>query len=295
MLFVVPSCRVRRESKIIIKINQRMYSTATAAAASAAAAAVALKRMALTTTASRGSAAAAAATTASSATAGGVSSSAYPRSSTTASSSWALLQQQQQQRYQFQQHERECPQHPRHQQQQPQQQHRRWKHSSTQLKRLFRKHPAKRRVDERRNRGDKEEEVEAGQQQQHQRRQFLPVFEPELLSNGWSAPPPETEAAARSYPFRVSRTENKPRDAVGFLPVYVKYRKDGTKATTRIKRVSGDRDAFLRELRCVLDLPARQPEQHNSNNGIRVRTGGTIEIDGNRVREVKLWLAGLGF
>lgn len=62
--------------------------------------------------------------------------------------------------------------------------------------------------------------------------------------------------------------------------------------TTRIKKVSGDRDTFLSELRAVLKIPV----SHVSNdNAIRIRTGGTIEVKGNRVREVKLWLAGLGF
>lgn len=75
---------------------------------------------------------------------------------------------------------------------------------------------------------------------------------------------------------------------------YVSFRNGGTKATTRIKRVSGDRDAFLSELRSVLNLPA--PANGNPrDDAIRIRTGGTIEVNGNRVREVKEWLAGLGF
>lgn len=70
-------------------------------------------------------------------------------------------------------------------------------------------------------------------------------------------------------------------------------RKDGSKATTLIKRVSGDRDMFLSELRTVLDLP--QP-YNPKDDQLRARAGGnTVEIDGNRVREVKQWLAGLGF
>lgn len=72
------------------------------------------------------------------------------------------------------------------------------------------------------------------------------------------------------------------------------FRKDGTKATTRIRKVTGDRDIFLNELRISLDLPP--PKNGNPrDDAIRIRTGGTIEVQGNRVREVKEWLAGLGF
>ena len=71
-------------------------------------------------------------------------------------------------------------------------------------------------------------------------------------------------------------------------------RKDGTKITTRIRKVSGDRDEFIREIRSVLQLPPITSGKASDDN-IRVRTGGTIEINGNRVRELKEWLAGLGF
>ena len=64
-------------------------------------------------------------------------------------------------------------------------------------------------------------------------------------------------------------------------------RKDGARATTRIKKVSGNRELFLNELRAALHIPLRDT--------IRIRTGGTIEIKGNRVHEIKTWLAGLGF
>jgi len=70
--------------------------------------------------------------------------------------------------------------------------------------------------------------------------------------------------------------------------------KDGSKITTRIKKVTGDRDLFIRELRSVLALPP--PKNGDSRlDAIRIRVGGTIEVKGNRTREVKLWLAGLGF
>jgi hypothetical protein len=70
------------------------------------------------------------------------------------------------------------------------------------------------------------------------------------------------------------------------------YRKDGARVTTRIRRVSGDRDLFLNELRAALQIPIPKNPREDT---IRIRTGGTIEIKGNRVLEVKTWLAGLGF
>ncbi|GKZ00332.1 hypothetical protein MPSEU_000986100 [Mayamaea pseudoterrestris] len=155
------------------------------------------------------------------------------------------------------------------------------KHSSTQIKRIFNKHPARARFEQREGIIHKDEQLP------NYAPQFAPIFEPELLSNGWSAPPPADVAARTAeYPFKVMRTKNKPMDAAGFLPVYAKFRKDGTKAVTRIKKVAGDQTAFLQELMATLQLPTSQ---------VRVRTGGTIEVNGNRVRDVKRWLAGLGF
>ena len=120
---------------------------------------------------------------------------------------------------------------------------------------------------------------------------FHAIVEPKFLYNGWSAPPgPEVQIP--KYPFHVPRTRNKPNDAIGFLPVYSEFRKDGARVTTRIKKVSGDRETFLAELRSVLNL---QLPNNPNDDPIRLRAGGTIEIKGNRVREVKTWLAGLGF
>lgn len=50
------------------------------------------------------------------------------------------------------------------------------------------------------------------------------VFEPELLINGWSAPPADQSQLIQKYPFRIPRTKNKPNDAAGFLPVYTYFR-----------------------------------------------------------------------
>jgi hypothetical protein len=47
----------------------------------------------------------------------------------------------------------------------------------------------------------------------------------------------------------------------------------------------------MNELRAALQIPLPLKKDEH----IRIRTGGTIEVKGNRVREVKAWLAGLGF
>lgn len=156
----------------------------------------------------------------------------------------------------------------------------RFVHSKRQRKRLFDNNPARARV-EARMRQNAEEVLPPPT------RQFPPVFEPTILSNGWSAPPPDT-LDIPEYPFSIARTENKPQGASGFLPVYSYHRKDGTKITTRIRKVDGDKDIFLQELKAVL-------AEHQIEPKIRIRTGGTIEVDGKHVRPIKMWLAGLGF
>lgn len=63
---------------------------------------------------------------------------------------------------------------------------------------------------------------------------------------------------------------------------------------TRIKKVTGDLNAFLRELRIVLDLP-EPANQLQAYDAIRIRTGNVIEIQGHRANQVRDWLGGLGF
>jgi hypothetical protein len=123
------------------------------------------------------------------------------------------------------------------------------------------------------------------------------VFEPEVLTNGWSAPPENQQEIVGRYPFRIERTKNKPRNAVGFLPVYSCFRKDGTGATTRIKKVTGDVGAFLREMRASVPATVQTSSagKGGDDSSVRRRVGGTIEVKGNHVRAVKLWLASLGF
>ncbi|KAG7356124.1 mitochondrial large subunit ribosomal protein Img2 [Nitzschia inconspicua] len=170
------------------------------------------------------------------------------------------------------------------------------KHSSRQIKRLFKNNPARRRIQIKnsRNNNNNNQEIDYDLNRNNiPKPQFAPILDPPppSLPNGWN-PPPSDDIQLPEYPFRVSRTKNKPNDAVGFLPVYSEFRKDGARTTTRIKKVSGDQDIFMNELRAALQIPIPNNPKEDT---VRIRTGGTIEVKGNRVQEVKQWLAGLGF
>jgi hypothetical protein len=100
----------------------------------------------------------------------------------------------------------------------------RFKHSKRQVKRLFLKHPAAIRRAEQNNSLPQT-------LLQPDTPTYNTVFESKGLSNGWSAPPSldnvvKTDELARiqnytaSLPFQIQRTGNKPKGAVGFLPVY---------------------------------------------------------------------------
>jgi hypothetical protein len=91
----------------------------------------------------------------------------------------------------------------------------RHKHSSRQVKRIFKRNPALRRI-EIRDGFSREGEIPAGPS-------FPAVLEPRFLPNGW-CPLPEEDVEVPSYPFKVARTKNKPNEAVGFLPVYSEFR-----------------------------------------------------------------------
>lgn len=92
----------------------------------------------------------------------------------------------------------------------------RWKHSSTQVKRLFKNHPARARVESRMG-------VNHSPPQALEPPTYSPLSEEiKILYNGWSQPIENVEIP--DYPFQVRRTKNKPNDAVGFLPVYAKFR-----------------------------------------------------------------------
>eukprot|EP00555_Chaetoceros_dichaeta_P014844 CAMPEP_0198250904 /NCGR_PEP_ID=MMETSP1447-20131203/1916_1 /TAXON_ID=420782 /ORGANISM="Chaetoceros dichaeta, Strain CCMP1751" /LENGTH=135 /DNA_ID=CAMNT_0043935811 /DNA_START=441 /DNA_END=848 /DNA_ORIENTATION=+ len=115
-----------------------------------------------------------------------------------------------------------------------------------------------------------------------------------ILHNGWSNPPSSDNLDVlekrNELPFGIKRTGNKPNDAVGFLPVYSKFGLGGSKQTTIVRKITGDKEIFVEELKAALSI---SPDDHKS---ISWRAGGTkIELNGNRTREVKAWLAGLGF
>jgi Mitochondrial large subunit ribosomal protein (Img2) len=152
----------------------------------------------------------------------------------------------------------------------------RWKHSKRQIKRLMAPHhPAYIR---KHGRPAPPEPLPPPQ--------FAPLADATVVSlpNGWTKPL-DASIERPAYPFTVGRTKNKPMDAIGFLPVYSKLRKDGTKVITRIKKVTGDREAFLQEVKSVLQM----------SKPIRITAGGTIEIPGAHVQKVKRWLTSLGF
>ncbi|KAL7521419.1 hypothetical protein ACHAWX_006093 [Stephanocyclus meneghinianus] len=199
------------------------------------------------------------------------------------------------------------------------------KHSATQVKRLFKKNPARLRILKKNETlpaaagGDASASAESAVK--IPTRSYPPVFKPKFLQNGWSAPPP-AEFEIPKYPFQVKRTGRKPFGVPGFLPVYRDIRIHGTKHTTIIRNVTGDIPAFLNELQAVIELPTPKKGILNTyatggtgsfrgnsarhgggeagrgvsvENPIRIRAGGTIEVNGDWTREVKGWLAGLGF
>mmetsp|Transcript_23975 Transcript_23975/g.40860 ORF Transcript_23975/g.40860 Transcript_23975/m.40860 type:complete len:232 (-) Transcript_23975:45-740(-) len=185
----------------------------------------------------------------------------------------------------------------------------RYKHSATQVKRLFKNNPARLRILKKQEGGAPTADKSSSSSTPE--RVYPEIFQPTFLSNGWSAPPPP-EVEIPEYPFRITRTAGKPNNAVGFLPVYRDVRVHGTKRTTLIRSVQGDIPTFLSELRAVLNLStgkkgiltSASTGKHgggeagrgvNAQNPIRIRTGGAIEVNGDRAKEIKKWLAGLGF
>jgi len=158
------------------------------------------------------------------------------------------------------------------------------KHSKRQLKRLFQRHPAALRV---RNATSPEPEPPLDPK-------YQAFFTPTILPNGWSEPPSsenvEVVKKRDELPFGIKRTGNKPNDAVGFLPVYSKFGLGGSKQTTIIRKITGNKEIFVEELMAALSI---SPDDQGS---IVWRASGTkIELKGNRTWETKAWLAGLGF
>jgi hypothetical protein len=108
---------------------------------------------------------------------------------------------------------------------------------------------------------------------------------------------------------------------VSFNSQFQLYSIHGTKHTTIIRNVTGDIPAFLDELQAVLKMPPPKKilntydiggtgsyksnaSRHgggeagrgvNKENPIRIRAGGTIEVNGDVAKRIRQWLAGLGF
>lgn len=95
----------------------------------------------------------------------------------------------------------------------------------------------------------------------------------EELANGWTPPP---ESPPDGVPFAVRRSPS------GFLPVYSKLGGMHRPPATVLRHVSGDLDALEAGLAGV------------APGAPVTRKLGTVEVKGDRVRDVRKWLAGLG-
>lgn len=89
---------------------------------------------------------------------------------------------------------------------------------------------------------------------------------------------PPTGKVPPGITFSVSRTPS-----LG-IPVYTDFKNGRSRVITIVRKINGDAGALRDELSRVLGEDARVD--------LRV---GRVEVDGNRVKEVKTWLAGLGF
>lgn len=67
------------------------------------------------------------------------------------------------------------------------------------------------------------------------------------------------------------------------IPVYTEFKNGRTRRLTIVRRVTGSEDALAKELYRV-----------TGGASIAVRTG-RVEVEGDRSKELKTWLAGLGF
>lgn len=89
-------------------------------------------------------------------------------------------------------------------------------------------------------------------------------------------PHPEPLGPLEPLPFHVERSIS------GNLPVYVRYRNQRAIKRTIVRKLSGDIDAFSRELRKVV-----------SNNLINIKVG-RVEVPGIHRESINTWLLRLG-
>jgi len=167
----------------------------------------------------------------------------------------------------------------------------RGKHSKRQVNRLFQNKPMRRRLMMRDQPNKEPEDTSIPEPK------YPPVFDPPggILRNGWSAPPSslpeeENDFVMPEYPFSIQRTKNKPNGAVGFLPIYSDFRIGGTKVTTIVRKVIGDKSLFIKEMGIAIGMDEKKLKE-----SVRIRAGGNIEINGPHGGPIRKWLIGLGF
>lgn len=159
---------------------------------------------------------------------------------------------------------------------------------------------------------------------------YAPTYEPpRFLANGWSPPPPPDAQASlpcAQTPFQVERA-----GPGQWLPVYTDVRKGRTQLVTLVRKVSGDLEVrgwvggvhpfesgvvWLFSLCvyvcvCIFAVPRHRPAfafiRHTQqemaaemskvcgNKEVRIGTGPRLEVKGRFTRELRGWLAGLGF
>ena len=96
------------------------------------------------------------------------------------------------------------------------------------------------------------------------------------LPSGWA--PPLPAAATAGLPFHVARTSLGRQ-----VPVYSDYRNGRSRKLTLVRKVTGDAERLVEELRRL------------TGGASVVARPGRIEIEGDRCREVRAWLMSLGF
>jgi large subunit ribosomal protein L49 len=102
----------------------------------------------------------------------------------------------------------------------------------------------------------------------------IPTKPVSVLPSGWASP----RGADISIPFSVTRT------SIGQqVPVYTDYKNGRSRMITIIRKVTGNVDALVEELRRI-------------TGGAEVTARlGRVEIEGDRAKEVKTWLMSIGF
>lgn len=184
------------------------------------------------------------------------------------------------------------------------------KHSKRQIKRLFKNNIALKRIlnrQEREKQGNNNNIMDTAttasstfaenEPPVNEQPLFPPIYKPDniLGVSGWSPPPEEDSSSSTferpNYPFSLERTKGKPNNAAGFLPIYTEYKLGGAYQSTVVRKVKGDLEVFLNEMRIHLGLAPKE-----FSDMVKIRASGTtVEIKGIHTKEIRSWLVGLGF